>query len=259
MLRAVLLVRSVLRASARGVLQLPLAAALVLAIGGGASGDLLPLPGDPAWRSITFPSIERQSRFEAVDAPEARSGRAWRVLADCSASGMAVDVGPIDLARNPQILRWRWRRMRAPEPSGDAPADERERAGDDFAARVYAIFQLDRRRLGAWLRLRHRIASRLLGRDLPGHALNYVWARSLPAGSEWRSPHDSPGHLIALRSGNDEGWFEERVDLRADHRRYFGVARTPLVAIGIMSDSDDGCSRAEAWFADLRLEPARPD
>ena len=235
------------------------AAALVLAIGRGASGDSLPLPGDPASQSIRFPSIERHTRFEAVDAPGTRSGRAWRAVAECSASGMAVDVGPIDLIRDPQILHWRWRRVPDSEPASVLSADERRRAGDDFAARVYAMFQVDRSRLGAWLRLRHIIASRVLGRELPGHALNYVWARTLPVGAEWRSPHDMPGHLVALRSASDEGWFEERVDLRADHERYFGAARTPLVAIGIMSDSDDRCARAEAGCADLRLEPAPPD
>jgi hypothetical protein len=237
----------------RRILRIALAPAFLLVIARGASGDPLPPPGDPAWNSITFPSIERHTRFDVVDAPATRSGRAWRAVAECSASGMAVDVGPIDLARDPQVLRWRWRRI--PGPPSNRRADERERSGDDFAARVYAIFELDPSRLGAWLRLRHQIASRLLGRKLPGHALNYVWARGLPAGAEWRSPHDMPGHLVALRSASDEGWFEERVDLRADHERYFGAPRTPLVAIGIMSDTDDRCARAEAWFADLRLEP----
>ena len=262
MLPVLALIRCALRPLCWGLLPWGLLRTLLIATlapATGASGEPLPLPGDPAWRPITFPSIERHTRFEAVDASETRSGRAWKARADCSASGMAVDVGPIDLVRDPQILSWRWRRRQLPAPVRTVEADERERAGDDFAARVYVMFELDPRRLGAWLRLRHSIASRVLGRKLPGHLLNYVWARRLPSGSDWPSPHDTPGHLIALRSGGDAGWLEERVDLRVDHERHFGTARTPLVAIGIMSDTDDHCSRAEAWFADLRLEPARPD
>ncbi len=262
MLPAILLPQSV-RLARSHVLSRPLRILLLatagLALAGSSSSEPLPPPGDPAWRSITFPSVDRHTRFDAVDTTEAQSGRAWRARADCSASGMVVDVGPIDLVRDPQVLSWRWRRRQLPAPVAGADPDERERAGDDFAARVYAMFELDPSRLGAWLRLRHRIAGRVLGRELPGHVLNYVWARRLPAGSHWRSPHETPGHMIALRSGSDQGWFEERVDLTADHERHFGTARTPLVAIGIMSDTDDRCSRTEAWFSDLKLVPARPD
>ena len=231
------------------------ALAAVLAAPGAGRAQPLPPPGDPAWQAITFPSIERHTRYEAV---ESARGPAWHAVADCASSGMVVDVGEVDLATRPLRLRWSWRVGSLPVPAAGADVSERTLAGDDFGARVYAIFAADTERMSTWLRWRHRIASRLLGRELPGHALSYVWARAETAGSDWRSPHTSPGHLFALRSGPATGWAQESVDLRADHLRSFGAPRTPLVAIGIMSDSDDTCSRAEAWFSGLRFERAAP-
>jgi hypothetical protein len=47
------------------------------------------------------------------------------------------------------------------------------------------------------------------------------------------------------------------VDLRSDHRAVFGQDILPPSAIALMTDADDSCSEAEAWFADLRFRKAR--
>ena len=160
-----------------------------------------------------------------------------RVLeADCKmgASGWHWDE-EIDLASTP-VLRWRWSVTRLPEgPS------ERTREGDDFAARVYAVVRTG---LGPW--------------DV--RSVVYVWAREQPAGTDWPSGYTEKAHNVALRSGAaDAGlWREERRDLRADFRRYFGIDAQIVESVALMTDCDDGGGRARAAYGDIRVEGAAP-
>jgi hypothetical protein len=47
------------------------------------------------------------------------------------------------------------------------------------------------------------------------------------------------------------------VDPRSDYRRLFGSEPPDAIAIALMTDSDDTCADAVAWFADFAL--ASPD
>lgn len=141
----------------------------------------------------------------------------------------------LDLSRTP-ILRWRWR-----VDGVYAGLDERTRDGDDFPARVYVV------RDGGWAIWRTR-------------SLVYVWASRVPAGSDWPSAYTRQAHVVALRSGAAEAgqWREERRDLRADFRRYFGLDLDHADGVALMTDCDDAGSTITAAYGDLRLEPQRP-
>ena len=105
----------------------------------------------------------------------------------------------IDLAARP-VLEWRWR-VEAPL----AVADERVRAGDDFAARVYVV--------------------------APGEglfalpiAISYVWSGSAPVGADWPNPFTSKVRMVAVESGPAHAgeWRRYRRNVREDFRRLFG-------------------------------------
>ena len=218
-----------------------------------ASADtLLPPPGAAAWRPLTFPSIDRTTRYEAAEA----DGRPiWRAASECSSSGMILPVEAADLARTP-LLRWRWRVGRRTNSQA-----EQTQAGDDFAARVYVVFRLDPQRareMSMFERMRRRVGERLYGQEMPGSSLNYVWANRASRGSDWPNPYNEANHMLALRGGEAPlaTWQYEEVDLLADYRRVVGGSGPPeLLALAIMSDSDDSCSAATAEFGDLRLTP----
>ncbi len=154
--------------------------------------------------------------------------------ADCHASASGwLWRETIGLQRTP-IMRWRWKAGVLPQG-----ASEREKAGDDFALRVYVARDAG----GAWWRTR---------------SLVYVWARDEPAGSDWRSAYSKQVHHIAVRSGEAElgQWREERRNLRADFRRHFGEDIEAVHIVAVMTDCDDGGGRAHAWYGDIRFEPA---
>ncbi len=207
----------------------------------------LPPPGSEAWRPVEFPSIARHTEWRAERVGERT---AWRAVADCAASGMALELDGIDLSRTPQ-LAWSWRAVRTP-----GPADERTREGDDFAARVYVIFPFEPARASLLERARRLVIERLYGVPTPGATLNFLWASQAEPGERWRSPYTGEGTMWALRSGvpEDAGWRRERVDLRRALARLPEPPEAPVSGLALMTDSDDTCTHAEAWYADFRFE-----
>ncbi len=222
---------------------------------GESAARLLPEPGEEAWVPLTFPSIDRHTRYEVARPEDLPGRRAFRSRADCSASAMVLRLDGVDLARTPR-LSWRWR---IDEPM-DLPGEE-TRAGDDFAARVYMMFRFEPEHAGMMRRAQQGLGRALYDEELPGVALSFVWASRLSAGRRWRNPFAEDSAMLALRSGRapDDRWVREDVDLDAEHRRAFGRAPGVPAALAVMTDSDGSCSRAGAGFADFRLLPAREE
>jgi len=212
----------------------------------GAEEVLLSPPGTEAWRPLSFQNIKRQTKYR----PVAMDGRpAIRAEAICSASALYLPV-EVDLSRTPR-LRWRWKVER-----GLVVHDERVKAGDDFAARVYVMFRFDRTHAGVWARFRHDVSQRIYGNEIPGNAINYVWSSREPAGAMWDSPYASASKMISRGAGPLPDWKTEEVDIVADYLAAFGEPPPPVLGLALMSDTDNSCQRTTAYFADFQL--ARP-
>lgn len=214
----------------------------------GAAADLaLPPPGGSAWRPLRFPRIERASVYETV---REEGLAAVRAESRCSASGLVLPLEHVDLDRTP-VLRWKWK-VEKPLPA----RSERARSGDDFAARVYVLFRFEPSRASLWERLQHRVAGRLYGESVPGDALNYVWSSGEERGETWRNPFTDRSWMVSLGRGPLPSWRDEDVDVAADYRAGFGVDPPPVVGIGLMTDSDNLCGEAVAYYAEFRfVEP----
>ncbi len=130
-------------------------------------------------------------------------------------------------------LRWRWK-VRAALAGN---MRERERAGDDYAARVFVVFETSLN-------------------PLRTRAINYVWAATEKTGAVFASPYTKNVGIVVLRSGNaDAGqWHLEQRDVLADYRAFFGEPPSRINAVAVLVDTDNTKSNAEAWFADLILE-----
>lgn len=136
----------------------------------------------------------------------------------------------IDLDKTP-YLHWCWR------ISGTYPGlDERQKAGDDYPARVYVA-----RKTGL---LPWQVES-----------VNYVWASSEPAGTSWPNAFTSRARLLALQSGSARvgEWVAEVRNVRDDYQRLFGTRPTSLDGLALMADGDNAGGDATAWFTGLGL------
>ncbi len=160
------------------------------------------------------------------------------VLHATSAAAHAGLVRPIDLPSPAQAtLRWRWKVPR----SLTGNDRERTRAGDDYAARIFVVFETS-----AW--------------PLRTRCINYVWAAQEPVGAVFPSPYTRNVGMVVVRSGDTEAgvWRSESRDVLADYRKFFGEHATRISAVAILVDTDNTGRTAEAWFAGLWLESTPP-
>ena len=196
-----------------------------------------------------------QAQDPAPGAPPTRyalveDGGAVVVQADAegSMSGLLFDYG--GAPARPGLLRWRWK-IAAPLRAADLAT----RAGDDYAARVYVLFDYPRARLPLATRAGLRMLELLHGRRLPTAALNYVWDNRQPIGTLRPNAYTARVRMIVLESGGARAgqWVEELRDLRADFRRAFGEEAPPVIGIAIATDTDNTGETARAWYGDIRL------
>jgi hypothetical protein len=205
---------------------------------------LLSPPGTDGWKPLEFPKIPKHTTYTVV-----RDGdtQAVKAVSDCAASALYMPVTDIDLARTPR-LQWRWK---VEQPL--AVADERVKKGDDFAARAYVMFRFDPDRASLWQRLQHAIGTRLYGEVIPGGAINYVWASREARGAKWDNPFASTAKMVSLGSGPLPQWTTEVADVAEDYRDLFGHEPPPVLAVALMTDTDNSCQQAIAYYADFRF------
>ncbi len=130
--------------------------------------------------------------------------------------------------RTHRYLKWSWK-IAGTVPGGD----ERIKAGDDYAARVYVIFP---------------------GRFFwQTRALNYIWANRLPRGEFIANAFTERAMLLAVESGPGRAgqWRDEMRDILADYRLVFGEEPPQAGGIAIMTDTDNTGAEASAWYGDI--------
>jgi hypothetical protein len=173
-----------------------------------------------------------------------------RADADRSMSGLvhAVRVSPTAFP----LLRWRWK-VEAPV----AGADMGSKAGDDYAARVYVLFDYPPSKLTLGARAKLRLGEALYGQPLPTAALNYVWDNRQPPGTIRPNAYTDRARMVVLRSGSARAgeWVVETRDLVADFRAAFGEDPPDVTAIAVATDTDNTGGRATAWYGDFEFLP----
>lgn len=166
--------------------------------------------------------------------------------ANSSMSGLIYPVR-VDLLRYP-LLRWRWK-IRAPLQH----ADMTQKSGDDYAARIYVIFDYPSDKLPFGTRFKLKMAETLYGQKIPTAALNYVWDNRHPVGTMQPNTYTDRARMIVVRSGSAQAgqWVTETRDLAADFRAAFGEKAPEVVAVALATDTDNTGESALAWYGDI--------
>ncbi len=128
-------------------------------------------------------------------------------------------------------LSWQWRVDQLVDGEDLARKD-----GSDAAARVYVYFE---------------------SRGLPWQQQNidYVWSRSLPVGTVLNSAYAANSKILVVDSGSDAlgTWRAVLRDIGQDYERCFHHHAPHVVAIGVMSDTDNTQGQALAYFDDVMV------
>ncbi|MFL1456026.1 DUF3047 domain-containing protein [Marinobacter sp. GN3S48] len=200
---------------------------------------------DDGWEPLEFPKIDRHTTYRLI---EEDGTQVIEAQTSNSASGLIarLDVDPGDSL----VLRWRWKVSNTFE-KGDA----RKKSGDDYPARIYVAFEFEPDKAGWFERAKRKTVEAVFGEELPGNAINYIWANQLAEGKTVANPYSEETMMIAVASGEDKAgeWVTVERDIVADYRAAFGDEPPRLRGVAIMSDSDNTGESATAWYGDLEL------
>ena len=179
---------------------------------------------DPArWRPI---EVHGQTEYAVVDL----GGR--RCLKAYSHKNASIVVSQVRFDPHAyEQLSWEWR----VDQLVDGEVLDRK-DGSDAAARVYVYF------------------------DTPGlpwqrRNLDYVWSASLPVGTVFDSAYSSDSKIIVVESGPQHvgQWRNVTRNLADDFETSFGSRSPKVVAIGLMTDTDNTGGEALTYFDELRV------
>lgn len=187
-------------------------------------------PVEPGWAEAW--TEQRLAPRGTTYRPDTVAGRAaFEAASEAAASGLwrSVTARPDSVGR----ISWSWK----VEQALVANDREREQAGDDYAARVFIVF--DGEPFGRGTR-----------------ALVYVWASTEPVESRYPNPFAGDVVTIVVESGQAHwgSWRRVRRDFLADYRAAFGGAPERVTAVALLVDTDNTGGRASAWFTDVALE-----
>lgn len=208
-----------------------------------------PASGIPAqWEALNFPKIHRHTRYSLIS-----DDRQVVLKAESqnAASGL-IHYIRIDPSRYP-IIRWRWKIAHVLEEG-----DVRRKAGDDYAARIYVAFAFEPQTASWWQRVRHAGAGLFTDKEVPGSALNYIWANRAPVGTIVTNPFSEETKMIVVQSGNalQNRWVEVQRNIVEDYRRAFGRMPPKIIGIGLMTDTDNTHEATEAFYGNIVVQSA---
>jgi len=173
-----------------------------------------------------------------------------KAQAESAMSGL-LHVIRVDVQRYP-LMRWRWK-IEAPLKTSNM----RTRAGDDYAARLYVMFDYPSDKLPFGTRAGIKLAESLYGQKIPTAALNYVWDNRQPIGTIQPNTYTDRARMIVVRSGGERAgqWVTETRDLAADFRAAFGEEPPAVVAVALATDTDNTGESVTAWYGDIEFLP----
>lgn len=145
-----------------------------------------------------------------------------------SASGLFLRKR-VDLTEYP-FIHWRWKISQRL-----SDREEREKHGDDFAARIYLVVS------GGVFFWKTR-------------AITYVWSNQMPKGSEWPNAFAGANAMMHSVRGKEDAlntWYSEKRNLLEDMRRIHGSEIRYIDVLALMSDTDNAGGSVEAWYDDI--------
>jgi Protein of unknown function (DUF3047) len=203
-------------------------------------------PQDKAlWEPVALPGKLRTAfRLEKRDQRPA-------LLADAQSSAsmlrQRLNIPPEQLSR----LRFDWQ-----VENLMADADMSVRETEDSPVRLILAFEGDRSRFSAKNAMLSELTRAMTGEELPYATLMYVWSNHQAVDSVIVNPRTDRVRKWVLESGprHLNQWRHYQRDIRADFEKAFGEPPGALVALAIMTDSDNTRSKVRAWYGDIWLD-----
>ncbi len=239
--------------------SLPITLCVLLMAGGLSACRTAPVPPSApsasgqewtvGWQAYALPG-----KRPTLYTPEHIGGR-WVVHAQADRSAAMfrrqLRIEPESLGK----LSFSWKAA-ALVPEGDV----RDSDVEDAPLRVLLAFDGDHSRLSQRTRMMFDLMHGLTGEVPPYATLMYVWDGKAPVDSLVVNRRSDRVRKIVVESGAQHigQWRSYSRDIVADYRRAFGADPGALIAVALMTDTDNTQTRAQAWYGEPRLL-ARPE
>lgn len=211
-----------------------------------ATASLLSTPATaPHWELWSLPG----KRSEPFEATHVLGRDALRVKANNSVSIFRQRFGDGLPAVGRLAFSWKVDAL----PVG---ADLRDSQVEDAPVRLVLAFGGDRSLLSPRTHRLSELSRLLTGEELPYATLAYVWSVKDPVETIVHNPRTDRIRKLVVETGDSSlgRWLLYERDVQADFVRAFGEQPGPLLALALMTDTDNTSSQLQAWYGRLRLE-----
>lgn len=207
---------------------------------------LAPSRGLPEnWKPMTFSNIDALTSYSLI---RDDNRTVLQAHSQNAASGLIRHLR-VDPRKYP-CLQWSWKIDHVLEKG-----NVKTKAGDDYAARLYVAFAFEPDQSGLWQRMRHKTANMFTDQELPGSALNYIWANKAAPETIVPNPFAREARMVVLQSGNARSgqWIKQERNIVKDYQRAFGRQPPEIIGIGLMTDTDNTGEETTAYYGDIIL------
>lgn len=200
------------------------------------------------WQPWILSGFKRPTEYRLINE---RGRSVIRARARSSASGLIHPL-QLDPAAYP-LLHWNWKIDEL-----IAKADNTQKHLEDSPVRLVISFDGDLDKIDFKDRLFFDNIRILTGQQLPYATLMYIWENRAPKETVIPNLHTSRIKMIVAESGRDKlgHWQEVTRNVVEDYRRAFGEEPGRIIAVGIMTDTDNTGSEAHAWYGDIMFRKA---
>lgn len=195
------------------------------------------------WKHQLLPKVDKPNQFTLADDDGAK---VLQVASNASASSYVAMVS-VDPGKTP-FLHWRWKVSKAVPGS-----DIANKSGDDFAARLYVLFDLPLDALSFGDQLKIRAARALTSGEIPTAALCYVWGTAQPVGFSGWNAYTDRLRMIVVDSGDAQAgqWRSATRNVAKDFKAAFGLDAPMVGAVAVGADTDNTGASVETRFSNL--------
>jgi len=203
----------------------------------------------PGWVPFIIATGKRPTEYRLV---EDQGQTVLQAKAEGAAGALSSPV-KFDVRAAPMI-EWRWKVANLIEG-----ADNSVSSKEDSPARVVLGFDGDRSKFTVLERASAAVSKSNNNRELPVSQLIYIWSNHVPVGTIIPNPRTKRVQMVVASSGaaGVGKWQTLSRNVLEDFRRAFGEEPGTLTDVGVLTDTDNTQSSAEAWYGDIRFLPAR--
>lgn len=168
--------------------------------------------------------------------------------AKSSASGLIVPLKARDVSG--LDLNWSWKALK------NIPlSDNTQGHMDDAPLRIVLGFEGDKSTLSMKDQLAFELAKLISGHDLPYATLMYIWSEKNGLEQVITNKHISRIKSIVVDSGSKDlgQWRTHKRSIEADFKKAYGENPGKLIAVGIMTDTDNTNDEVQAKYGDIEF------